>query len=78
MHGVSMVRIEARARKFCFPNTPQIGLCSAQSRRCLTGYRKIVVRIPIKVKIGGVVSVGPTSWWSLDAKKLLAAHLRLC
>jgi hypothetical protein len=44
----------------------------------MSGRHKTVERIPGIVKISGVVSVGPTTWWSLTAKKLLAAHMRLC
>jgi hypothetical protein len=31
-----MARSEAHARKFCFPNTPRVGLCSSRSRHRLT------------------------------------------
>jgi hypothetical protein len=73
-----MSRLEARAAKICFPILPACGLCAAQTRMCMTGRRKMIAKLPRGVKIGGVVSNGPTTWWSLSAKKLLAAHLRLC
>jgi hypothetical protein len=60
------------------PSCQYVVLASRRDESCMTGPHKIIEEIPRVVKIGGVVSTNPTIWWSLSAKKLLAAHLRLC
>jgi hypothetical protein len=47
----------------------------AKGESYMTGRCKIIDDAPGIVKIGGVVSIGPTSWWSLSMKEASSGPL---